>query len=239
MGDVIVIAGHHVCASHASVTEREGRGTFPGQLQPAGQWSENHCKVRSNRLTWISAPRSSAPSFLVSPQQRQLTWDRSRPSVEAYARATASNDSIPSMNPISVKLPHSSRVILPKDKLVNSGYPTGMATVEDLNAWLDERRAALKLNDSELARKCGIPVHTIQNIRKKAAWPKIDKRRKLATLGNAPPWLMDDNSPAPSQSEFVSPTISLAEIEAQIAETEQHLAVLRRMADIVSRKKTG
>lgn len=114
-----------------------------------------------------------------------------------------------------------------------------MATVEDLDAWLDERGAALKLNDSELARKCGVPVHTIQNIRKKAAWPKIDKRRKLATLGNAPPWLLDDDSSDPSQSPPVSPTISLAEIEAQIADTEQHLADLRRLADIVSRKKTG
>lgn len=117
------------------------------------------------RLTLISAPHSSAASFLPSFKARELTVVRGTPSSSAYRRATFKSESIPDMLGISVSLPVKSTAILPDAQLYKAGHSTGM----DLTVVLENIERLLKVRKlsahkaSDLAGK----PDAIRNIKRK------------------------------------------------------------------------
>lgn len=232
MGDVIRFRRrHHGCASHTSTAEKDGRGTLSGQSHPAGQWSENHCKVRSSRLTWISAPRSSAPSFLVSPNERQLTVDKSSPLFAAYARATMSSSSIPFIESLSVKLPRTSRVMLPHDKIFASGYPTAMKAKDNIRTellnWIDDSLSTTRLSESAAEKRAG-HASAIRNLRKgkSQSWQPHIFRAFIGIFGQPPAALMNamlDTAP-PSMANHTAP---VQRMEAELEAIERRAEELR------------
>jgi hypothetical protein len=153
MPNVVVFPRRHARAS--------GRGTPSGQ-GVAGQLSENHCRVRSRRRDCISAPDSSAASFLVSPSARQLTVDKPSPSWAAKARATVNNCSVPVMPAYSVGLPEKSIAILPSASARHDGYATGMDLAAVL-AIIDRERG--KRRDHAIEQLAGTP-DAIRNMRR-------------------------------------------------------------------------
>lgn len=176
--------------ARASQVMAHGRDTFEGQSTDAGQWSENHCIVFSKRLTWMSAPRSSAPSFFVSPKARQLTVERSMPSIAAYARAVMRSSSMPFMQSISVKLPLMSTVILPEATIGNSSYITGMGN-DEIMQWIEPRLKARKISANRASKEAGVP-DAIRNIKRGLSKPKIETLWALAkVLGEPPPGLFE------------------------------------------------
>jgi hypothetical protein len=205
MGVVLSFPGHALTSATSGV--KGGLGIASGQ-GVSGQLSENHCKVRSSRLTWMSAPRSIAGSFLVSPVDRQLTVDKSNRVASAYARATASKWSMPDMQGISVILPNKSTVFLQRAVSVNSGYITGME-LKEIVAWVDERKAAKGIrSDLEVERGSGAKW-AVQNMRKGLKTgkfvPKVGTLEKLANFLGEPPARLFQPVRAPHkppQSEF-------------------------------------
>lgn len=218
-----------------STADGNGRGTSAGQ-SAAGQLSENHCIVFSNRRTWISAPRSIAPSFLVSPSARQLTVDKSKPSDAAYARATVISCAMPLINDISVKLLRKSTANLLRDDPVNSGYSTAME-LKDVLAWIDTRKRVLGLSDAEVEKKAGRPS-LVQNMRKTiknghGSLPKVASLRALAeVLGEAPAALLEPLTPLsgkPSQND----SSALDELRERQAYFRQKEIEYKHLADAI------
>jgi transcriptional regulator with XRE-family HTH domain len=174
----------------ASAGAGKGRGTPSGQAAPAGQLSENHCIVLSSRRTWMSAPPVNAPSFLVSPSARQLTVDKSKRSLSAYARATISSCSIPVISGLSVDLPEMSTAILPDAPELAGGYFTAMDR-EQLLAWIEAGLKAKNLKADRAAKLAGHP-DMIRNLRRGVSIPKIGALRALARIiGDPPPGLFE------------------------------------------------
>lgn len=212
--------------AHAS-TDTAGRGTSGGQ-GASGQFLENQRSVRSSRRTWMSAPSSMAPSFLESPSARQLTADSSRPVIDAYARATVSKCSMPSMPPISVELPRKSTAILQRDRLASSGYFTGMWGAKEIQAWVDRRKEAMDIrSDAEVERRSG-KKFIIQNLRK-GNKPKIDGLTALAKA-------LDD-----WPSEIFGPTTTESAVELLRAEQLEHQKAIEgiELAIKILERKTG
>lgn len=150
MGDVIKL---HARASAGSRTQGDGRGTSSGQ-GASGQWSENHCSVRSNLATVMPAPPSMAESRLLSPSALQLTTDKSMPTDSPYARASDNRSLVPIMPTISVSLPQKSTAILPDAQIVRFSKLTGMSKKE-LIAAIDARIAEKKTSRSAASIAAG------------------------------------------------------------------------------------
>jgi hypothetical protein len=168
----------------------------------------------------MSAPRSIAGNFLVSPSARQLTVDKSKPSDSAYARATAMSCSMPVMDAVSVKLLRKSTAFLLRDRSWDSGYPTGME-LKDVIAWVDRRLSALDLSDRQaeaLAKRASL----IQNMRKTlrkghGSLPKVASLRDLAkVLGEPPAGLFEPLAPLGKKSSAaLAPEDAVAKLRAQ------------------------
>lgn len=187
MGEVIrfVRRARHVRAP--------GLGTLGGQ-GASGQFSENQIMARSRRRTCMSEPLTSAPSFLVSPNARQLTVVKPSPSAPAYARATVSNCSMPDMAPISVILPRLSTAILPNAEILDSGQDTGMdARAKEILRRIDLRLAQLKKAQYRAEKEAGAP-DAIRNLRRGFSIPKDRAMKGLArALECDVEWLRADN----------------------------------------------
>ncbi|MEN6535681.1 MAG: hypothetical protein ABFD89_18600 [Bryobacteraceae bacterium] len=141
-----------------------GRDTSSGH-SPSGQLFENHSSARSMRLTLISAPHSSAASFLPSLSARELTVESGTRSISAYRRATLSSESMPDMAGISVSLPDKSTAFLPDAHRIVSGHSTGM----DLAVILEniERQLRIKKMSSDKASRLAGKPDAIRNIKRK------------------------------------------------------------------------
>lgn len=236
---VVVRLPNHWC------TSRGGRGTCNGQPSGAGQFSENQIIVFSSRRTWMSAPRSSAPSFLVSPSARQLTVDKSMRAISAYACATERSWSIPVMTEISVKLPHSSRVMLPHAEIIPCGYPTGMKAKDNIRIellkWIDEGLSKTSLSESAAEKKAGHPS-AIRNLRKgkSQSWQTQIIRAFIGIFGEPPAALMSVMfNGAPTRP--ANHTLSIDEVKAELAASERHSEELRTTIRIMEQlsKRTG
>lgn len=215
-------------------TSREGRGTPSGHSLPDGQFSENQIIVFSSRRTCMSAPRSSAPNFLVSPNARQLTVDSSMPSMSAYACATERSWSIPVMTEISVNLPHQSRVMLPHASFLTSGYSTAMKTKENIRAellkWVAAGLTSKKLKPAAAEKKAGHPS-AIRNLRsgKSDIW-RPDIIHDFAMVFGPPPSSVFDSTS--TQSPPAEPDANLPpSIESMITKMEAEAAASERQAE--------
>ena len=102
------------------------------------------------------------------------------------------------MPPVLVKLPHLSTGFLPSPDDYRFGYLTEMddqGFLRAVLAWIDERKTALEMSDSEICKEANTP-YAIQNIRKAVrngygSRPKEPTLRALAkVLGNAPAGLL-------------------------------------------------
>lgn len=107
-----------------------------------------------------------ALSFFPSSKARELTVLSETPAISAYARATISSSSIPTMRHISVSLPDESTAILPNATLVGSGHLTGMDW-KPLLALIDDRLRAKDWSDDHASREAKHP-DAIRNMRRKA-----------------------------------------------------------------------
>lgn len=212
-------------------TSHAGRGTPDGHIAPEGQFSENQVIDFSSRRTWMSAPRSSAPNFLVSPNARQLTVDNSMPSMSAYACATERSWSIPVMAEISVKLPHSSRVMLPQANLSASGYATAMKAKDNIRTellkWIDDGLSKTGLKQTAAEKKAG-HSSAIRNLRtgKSDSWSPGVIRDFIGVLGQPPAALTKallDGTSALSAN-HMSP---IERMEAELAAIERRADELR------------
>lgn len=167
-----------------------GLGTSAGQ-SPAGQLSENHRIARSKRPTLISAPSSSALSFLPSSSARELTVESGTPSKEAYARATVRSCSMPDMRPISVSLPVLSTVKLPDAPFVSSGHSTGMND-KLLLANIERLMKVQGVTADAVSRKAKRP-DAIRNLRRRVQGEKqgswtLDTLADVAAALETSPW---------------------------------------------------
>lgn len=199
----VLIPFHDARASARS--ESAGRGTASGQ-GASGQWSENHCIVRSSRPTLMSAPSAIADSFLPSLKARELTVVKGTPSILAYARATVSRASMLDMGGISVSLPGLSTAILPEAAVVHSGHSTGMTKLEIILHNVERILVSRDLS----ANETGVG-EAIRNMRRKVrkgllgGSPRVDVlmriaaalKTDLATLTNppAPPAVPEGDAP--------------------------------------------
>lgn len=164
MGTVVRLPLRHARAP-SETSDISGRETSAGHSPAPGQFDENQISARSMRLTLMSAPPSSAASFLPSFKAREETVDRGIPSISAYRRATLRRESIPDMFHISVNLPGLSTAFLPDEQSADSGHPTGMdmAVVYDNIVQLLETKG---LSADKVSRDAGVP-DAIRNMKRR------------------------------------------------------------------------
>lgn len=84
-------AAGHAATSGAGAGVFDGRTTSAGHdaSRSGGQLSESHCRAFSYRVTCMSAPASSAPSFFESPKSLHDSVVVSRPEISRNAVVTA------------------------------------------------------------------------------------------------------------------------------------------------------
>lgn len=151
---------------HARTSSKDGREISLGHSS-SERFSANHPSARSSRLTLISAPPSSAASFLPSSKTRELTVDKGTSFSAAYRRATMSSCSMPDIGAISVNLPVLSTVNLPDALPKHSGQSTGM-DLAILLTNIEHRLEALGISSDEASRRAKRP-DAIRNLRRKVA----------------------------------------------------------------------
>lgn len=153
MGKVIWFHDARASDSEGSRAVEAGRGMSSGH-EASGQWSENHCSVRSSLATVIPAPPSIAASRLLSPSARQLTTERSSPVDAPYVRASDSRSLVPIMPAISVSLPQKSTAILPDAQIIEFSKLTAMGKRELITA-IDARIADMNTSRNAVSIDAG------------------------------------------------------------------------------------
>lgn len=154
---------HHARASLNSTAS--GRGISDGHGRSDGQFAENQRMVRSRRPTLMSAPSSSARSFLLSSSARELTVESGTPSSSPYMRATVRSCSMPDITGISVNLPVLSTAFLPNDPPAGTGYSTGM-DLAVVYANIERRLRLLKMSAHKASTLAEAP-DAIRNMKRK------------------------------------------------------------------------
>lgn len=83
-------AGHQAAAPLWVMPPSQiGRAILSGHFAVSGQLAASQRTAFSNRLTWMSRPSMIAPSFLLSPNSRQLTVVVSAPVARPYSAASS------------------------------------------------------------------------------------------------------------------------------------------------------